>query len=676
MDKQLPVQLVKDVESALGVDTSKVNSNGFTRKPVKCPLSGHEQDDKSPAAHWHTSKHFLHCFKCDADYNTHQVAEALGIDPGSYYDSPVPGMKVEQAKPSIADTKRRYEGLEDYARAHGLTVEELAAWHWRECEYKRRPALFFPTPTGNRWRFLDGRKPYYISEDGYKRCWFGLNKIFVGNQLRDGRPLVICNGEISVIKAQYSGIAAVAMTGGEKGEIPADLLQQLKGAIPAGTQIIIAMDCDNAGRRSARGLREQLQREGFKVRAVDMGLGNGGDLADFCIEHGSNTGAELEKLPDLEDELDIKDRSWRAEGVKQVMKSPPIDWLIPRLIPLRLVTTVFGPSGTYKSFFTLHHSLVVAQRHHVIYIAAEGESGYRQRLEAWFKHHQGMYTENMTFILGAIDITNDDDLHVFTQIVERSKPKMIVIDTMSRSIGLKDTNKPVDMVQVYNVCTALATKYNCAIVIVHHTNAEGRRATGSERIKDSTDMMIRLTRVDDVIEVECKKAKDASVFKPFHLKEVQIPLGYTNNLGEQVTSLVLEPAERVVRDDLTELQAGVLREAALEPSLSYSEMADVLETSRNSIASAIRKVTRKGYLVRTNNGLELTPSGERVLDQFESDSLDSPSPSALGNFEKTDSRESPESDSTAVNDTTYQPALFNGAGKQNHNQYQNQQGKY
>lgn len=611
----LSQELVRAVEQALGVDTTKVNSDGFTRKPVRCPMKNHDNDTKSPAAHWNTSKHFLHCFKCDEDYKLHVVAESLGLDPKQYYEKSV----------EVVDTRRPYEGLADYARAHGLTAEELSAWHWRECERQGRPALEFPTTSGPRWRFLDGKKPYYKHIEGYNRCWYGL-KIFVENQLRIGKPLVLCNGEISTVTAQYNGVAAICMTAGEKGEIPTTLLNQLKGAIPENTTIIIAMDCDAAGRRSARGLREQLKNEGFSVRAVDMGLGKGGDLADFCMLNQKQSCDALERLPDLADELDTKDRSWRTEGIGTMLKIPQIEWLVPRLIPLRLVTTVFGPSGTYKSFFTLHHALMVAQNNHVIYVASEGDSGYRQRLEAWFKHHKGMYTENMTFVLGEIDITSDDDLYTFEQLIEQRKPSLIVVDTMSRSIGEKDTNKSTDVVKVYNTCSAIASKHNCAIVIVHHTNAEGRRATGSERIRDSTDMMIRLTRVDDVIEVDCKKAKDSSAFKPFHLKEIQIPLGYKNNLGEDVTSLVLEPAERVIRDDVTDLQASVLREIQLEPSLSYSELADVLETSRNSIASVIRKLMRKSHIARTGKGLELTTSGERVLDELETDSDSSDSP--------------------------------------------------
>lgn len=528
----------------------------------------------------------------------------------------------------VQNTKRRYDGLEEYARSHGIEPQVLEAWHWRETRHKNRPALEIPTRTGTRWRFLDGKKPYYISEVNYQRCWYGLNAAVI-ELVKHGQPLVICNGEISTIAAQRHNLAAVAMTGGEKSEIPAALLAELRGKLADAEKltIILAMDCDAAGRKAGRGIERQLRDEGLDATAVDLALSSGGDLADFCMLHTDSTRTALASCKRLEPGIEESDRRWRFASIGDVLAAPPISWLVPGMIPARGLTVLYGESGTYKSFLTLHYALTIAQKDPVVYIAAEGETGYRQRLEAWFKHHGEQHkTDKLTFVLGSVNLFADDDLYEFTRLAAAYKPKLIVADTLSMTIGEADTNSGRDMVAVFQACKRLIRELDTAIVLVHHTNAEGKRATGSQRIKDSVDTMIRLSRIDDVIAVESKKSKDTKLFETFYLREVQIPLGYKNNLGEDVTSLVLLPAAKVQReDDLTPQQRQLLEALEINPDQSYQELADLLEVSRNSIASTIRRLSKKGYIERTDTGYMVTTAGESALtDSSESgDSTDS-----------------------------------------------------
>jgi len=84
---ELSAELVAEVERRLGVAGAETNSAGFTA-PMSCPVKQHEHDDTHPAAAWNPQSKFLHCFKCGVDYNTHTVAQALGIDIAAYYARP------------------------------------------------------------------------------------------------------------------------------------------------------------------------------------------------------------------------------------------------------------------------------------------------------------------------------------------------------------------------------------------------------------------------------------------------------------------------------------------------------------------------------------------------------------------------------------------------------------
>lgn len=211
-----------------------------------------------------------------------------------------------QARKPATDTKKSYSNIEEYAKAHGVTkdVLEQAGWEQKVIwdgygdDRIERMVLQFPTATGTRLRFIDGKAPYYKSVRGYQNCWYGLK-----NVITDNDTLVLCNGEISTVVAQHFGLPAFAMTGGEKSAIPDALMPELR-VQAKNKHIIIALDCDDTGRKSARGILNQLQKEGFKVTAKDMMLSNGGDLADFCKLHGAGS---LSALLDTPDSVDIDD---------------------------------------------------------------------------------------------------------------------------------------------------------------------------------------------------------------------------------------------------------------------------------------------------------------------------------------------------------------------------------
>lgn len=198
------------------------------------------------------------------------------------------GIETPQGTGSaIATTKRSYTGLADYAEAHGLTPEALAAAGWEATTHGKRPCLSFPTASGMRYRYLDGNKPHYISEQGYKPCWYGLKKAAtLATKLN--AALVICNGEISTVAAQHHGIPACCVTSGEKA-IPPHLMAELKQAWTG--PIWLTFDNDSTGRATAASIAQQLP--GAQVLNLWGQGDDGADLADFVMLY---RGAALDEL--------------------------------------------------------------------------------------------------------------------------------------------------------------------------------------------------------------------------------------------------------------------------------------------------------------------------------------------------------------------------------------------
>jgi hypothetical protein len=191
---------------------------------------------------------------------------------------------------------RSYSSLADYAQQQGAPIEAFIAAGWRGTVHKGRPALEYDTATGKRWRYLDGLEPRHDSPPGYKACWYGLERA-QAIAAATGQALILVNGAPAVVAAQYYDLPAFALSAGESWDIPDALIDELKAA--GVTEIIIALDCDETGRRSAAKRARQFIEAGIIARAVDLALPDGGDFADFRKLHGEQTLNRLAQLPEI-----------------------------------------------------------------------------------------------------------------------------------------------------------------------------------------------------------------------------------------------------------------------------------------------------------------------------------------------------------------------------------------
>lgn len=218
----------------------------------------------------------------------YQLAQYLGI--------PLPERDAQEN-----DTAVPYRSLAEYADKHGVEEAVFTAAGWKQGEAtnpdpndrRMRPCFIYPVAGGahHRVRFTDGEKPKFKwIEKGVPACWYGLERA-VKKAKELNSPLVIVNGEPSVIVGQHFGVPACSTTRGENG-VDEELLAELRKHWDG--RVIIAYDCDGAGRAATKKLAAQLKS--FVVSEVDMQLGNKGDLADLCRLFGEHTFEHLQSL--------------------------------------------------------------------------------------------------------------------------------------------------------------------------------------------------------------------------------------------------------------------------------------------------------------------------------------------------------------------------------------------
>lgn len=191
--------------------------------------------------------------------------------------------------------------LADYAAFQGVPVQAFIDAGYRETTYfcrvhlRNRPAFHLPDHNGSfRIRYSDGLEPRHDSPFGYQMSWYGLDKaLSLSNS-----DLLIVNGIPSVIAAQWNGIPAICVSGGESAAFKPDMIQKLLKVID-GRQITVAYDCDSTGQKQASKRARQLIDAGFIVRAVDLQLGKNGDFANYVKLHGQQALNLLGDLPEI-----------------------------------------------------------------------------------------------------------------------------------------------------------------------------------------------------------------------------------------------------------------------------------------------------------------------------------------------------------------------------------------
>ncbi len=247
--------------------------------------------------------------------------------------------------------------------------------------------------------------------------------------------------------------------------------------------------------------------------------------------------------------------------VDDLDKLPPIRWLIKDLLPVNSLIELHGAPGAGKTqvVFDMAQTLA-ANGQTVIYVVAEGLQGYRGRKRAWqqFRKQSG---GSLFLWRQPVHLFEPSAVRVFINTIKPKQPALVVFDTLSRCSLGADENSQKDMNFILEALDAVRRETGASVVAVHHTNAAGARERGSTVVRGGMDVMIEVSKDDDLVMVSCSKMKDAADFDPLFLRPVLVDIGEENPVP------VLIPAEKRTQtqaDKLTPLQLEVLRAVGME----------------------------------------------------------------------------------------------------------------
>ncbi len=276
---------------------------------------------------------------------------------------------------------------------------------------------------------------------------------------------------------------------------------------------------------------------------------------------------------------------------------PEVTWLKPGIIPSKGLVMYYGPSGVGKSFLALDLAHDLAQAVPVVYIAAEGEYGLRLRSQAWRKHHQVDAKDlKLYFFANIVSLIDDKEREAFMKVVAPLKPALIIVDTVAHCMLPGNENDTRDMGLFVKGTKDMQKAFDCAALLVHHTNKGGKVERGNSSLRAACDVIARITGEDESIIFECQKTKDVAPFETRYLRLVKV------QVDDQHDSRVVLPSEKVVQtknDPLTRSQRIVLdllKMPANQYGLTRAEIADQADMSNGQVGRVLSDLMGLGHV--------------------------------------------------------------------------------
>lgn len=184
-------------------------------------------------------------------------------------------------------------------------------------------------------------------------------------------------------------------------------------------------------------------------------------------------------------QLAKNDKKFQLLNEDDLLSMPPLRWLVKDLIPERSIGSIYGPSGSGKSFLVLdllaHIGNGAAWFGHkvkqapVLYIPLEGQAGIPKRIQAWQQHQKQCYSSmqrtQIQFMFDGLNLLNKDDLNAFATSLQTNnwKEGVICIDTLAQSAPGADENSGKEMAPVLAVMQSLQKTFGCVVIAIHHT---------------------------------------------------------------------------------------------------------------------------------------------------------------------------------------------------------------
>lgn len=307
-----------------------------------------------------------------------------------------------------------------------------------------------------------------------------------------------------------------------------------------------------------------------------------------------------------------------------------IDWLVDGVIKQGSLVMLGGAPSGGKTYVAIELMMSVAtgkpffetfatKQGDVVFIACEGRDSIIRRATAWQNlKNDGRDVENVFISRQEMVVCGPENAEISSESManfiqgNRINPKVVFIDTMNYSLGEAKENDANDMTEYFRrIANNLIRKFQCTVVLVHHTSKSGEDIRGSSSIRGALDSLFFVSQSKTgQFKVENDKHKDREKIASFYLNPKSVQFTLADGSIESNIALFMSD-ERDTPSGITLIQqkAILLLEdrVGVNGTLSKKEVRDGVGVSdaKNAARNIFNPLKEAGYITDDKNQVTL-----------------------------------------------------------------------
>lgn len=357
-----------------------------------------------------------------------------------------------------------------------------------------------------------------------------------------------------------------------------------------------------------------------------------GTPVDYLIRvaesHGWNE-LKIAEFENLEPETTPTEKPgalrFQVLAANEFANQAPPRWIIKHVLPQAELVVLYGASGSGKSFMALDMAGAIARgtawrgkkvrQGRVVYIAAEGAGGFRNRMQAYAQHNQiDLADLNIGVIHAAPNLLEAQDAKDVTTAIKASGgADVVVIDTFAQTTPGANENAGEDMGKALGHCKRIHAATGAVVVLVHHSGKDASKgARGWSGLRAAADAELEVVRVTDKARMlRLSKQKDGEDELSWGFELDVVKIGVDEDLepitscvvaetavpvGGKASSKPLGQVEQLISDVIQEFAeaqtTGIETEAVIREAVSRMEKPAGDDSRRSRVRRALKKMLK------------------------------------------------------------------------------------
>ena len=249
-----------------------------------------------------------------------------------------------------------------------------------------------------------------------------------------------------------------------------------------------------------------------------------------------------------------EDRAKRFQpvSVAEFASRPPPSWIIKGVLPKAELVVLYGESGSGKSFLALQLAAAISRgvewrgrrvkQGRVVYIAAEGAGGFRNRCVA-YAQAEGISLSDLPLdiIADAPNLLLKDDALDVARAIGRAD--VVVVDTWAQVTPGGNENAGEDMGKALAHCKGIKRATGAVVVLVHHSGKDASKgARGWSGLRAAADAELEVIRSPAGRSMRTAKQKDGADDLEWGFALETVELGLDED-GDPITSCIVVDAQ-------------------------------------------------------------------------------------------------------------------------------------